>query len=270
MTGDALRHGQGETNAGYDPSWYEHLYEIEEGHFWFRGRNRVIVWAIEKFFPSAASFLEIGCGTGYVLKGIETAFPHIKLAGSEYHEEGLQYAAKRVSRAELFRMDALNIPFRESYDVIGLFDVLEHIEDDRAVLAQVYNAVRPGGGVLITVPQHRFMWSAEDEWAGHARRYERAEIVDKVRQAGFTVRMLTSFASLVFPAMLASRLVSRLKRKFDYRNTFRVAEPLNTIFDKALSLELALIRRGARFPFGGSLILAAGKPAFSPDRGNAA
>lgn len=270
MTGDERRYGQREANAGYDPSWYKHLYEIEDGHFWFQGRNRLIIWAIEEFFHSAASFLEIGCGTGYVLKGIESAFPNLRLAGSEYHEEGLQYAAKRVSRAELFRLDALNIPFRERYDVIGLFDVLEHIENDRAVLEQVYNAVRPGGGVLITVPQHRFMWSAEDEWAGHTRRYERAEIVEKVRQAGFKVRMVTSFVSLFFPAMLVSRLVSRHKRKFDSRSAFRVAEPLNTIFDKALSLELALIRRGVRFPFGGSLMLALEKPEFPPDRGNAA
>lgn len=249
----------------YDPSWYEYLCKIEEDHFWFRGRNRVIIWAIEKFFPSASSFLEIGCGTGYVLKGIETAFPNMKLAGSEYHEEGLRYAAKRVFKAELFKLDALNIPFRDSYDVIGLFDVLEHIEDDVAAIGQVYKAVKPGGGALITVPQHRFIWSVEDEWAGHARRYERAEIIGKARQAGFTVKMITSFTSLVFPAMLASRFVSRHKNGFDLKTAFKAPEPLNTIFDKILSLELALIGLGMRFPFGGSLIIAMEKPELPAD-----
>ena len=109
----------------------------------------------------------------------------MRLFGSEYLEEGLVYARQRVPTAEFTQMDARCIPYESELDAIGAFDVLEHIEEDEAVLQQIYKALKPGGFVFITVPQHHWLWSAVDEYACHVRRYGANELHEKVRQGGF-------------------------------------------------------------------------------------
>jgi SAM-dependent methyltransferase len=168
------------TNEGFNTKGFEELYALEEKNFWFRVRNQLIAWGVKKYFPSAKNFLEIGCGTGFVLADIELRFPEINCSGSELHAAGLEFAKSRVGSAPLFQMDARNIPFRSEFGLIGAFDVLEHIKEDEEVLAQMYKAVRPGGGIILTVPQHPFLWSSADELACHERRYTAKELKIKV------------------------------------------------------------------------------------------
>ncbi|MGB8432800.1 MAG: class I SAM-dependent methyltransferase, partial [Burkholderiales bacterium] len=134
--------------AGYDPAHFAELARLEADNFWFRARNRLIVWALERFFPGARNMLEVGCGTGFVLAGIAQTRPRLRLTGSEAATEGLEFTAARVPSAALIQMDALSIPFREEFDVVAACDVIEHIEDDRAVLAELAAALTPGGGLL--------------------------------------------------------------------------------------------------------------------------
>ena len=101
--------------------------------------------------------------------------------------EGIDFANARVPDADLFQMDARQIPFREEFDVIGAFDVFEHIDQDQTVLEQMHAAVKPGGGIIVTVPQHRWLWSMVDEYSFHRRRYRRMELLQKVKAAGFEV-----------------------------------------------------------------------------------
>ena len=103
-------------------------------------------------------------------------------------------------------MDARRIPFECEFDVVGAFDVLEHLVEDESALAQMFNAARPGGGLLVTVPQQRYLWSASDEYAMHQRRYSRAELRAKVESAGFQIERITSFNSLLLPLMILSRM----------------------------------------------------------------
>ncbi len=98
-------------------------------------------------------YLEIGCGTGYVLSGVAQAYPAATVVGTEVFSVGLPYAASRVRSAELLQMDARQIPYVSEFDVIGAFDVLEHIDEDELVLNSMFRALRPGGGIAITVPQ---------------------------------------------------------------------------------------------------------------------
>jgi SAM-dependent methyltransferase len=115
--------------AGFRPEAFEKLYSLEAQNFWFRARNKMILWALDTFFPYADNMLEIGCGTGYVLEGIAKYRPKMALSGSELFAEGLQFAARRVKDSgRLFQMDARRIPFENEFDIIGAFDVLEHIE----------------------------------------------------------------------------------------------------------------------------------------------
>ena len=242
--------------AGFSPQEFGTLHALEQDYFWFRGRIRLILWAFERYAGDCKSFLEIGCGTGSVLAAIARARPDLAVWGSEAYIEGLQFARSRVDCARLLHMDARHIPFADEFDAIGLFDVLEHIEDDQAVLSQVARALRPRGKLLITVPQHRFLWSPADEHACHVRRYARAELVQKVEHARFQVLRCTSFVSLLFPLLLISRLLRR-QREVDPLAEYRIPGVVNRLFDLALSAERIAIRLGASLPFGGSLLLVA-------------
>lgn len=246
--------------AGFPPGAFEKLAVLEAGNFWFRARNRLIVWSLKSYFPNMQRYLEIGCGTGFVLAGVAQAYPAAALVGSEIFSVGLPYAAARVKTAELLQMDARQIPYVDEFDVIGAFDVLEHIEEDEVVLAAMLRALRPGGGVAITVPQHPWLWSSADDLACHVRRYRVGELRDKMLRAGFRVEFATSFVSLLLPAMLASRLRRRRPaRQGSSGSEFNLAPWLNRLFEQLMNFERYLIRKGLRFGLGGSLLLIATK-----------
>jgi SAM-dependent methyltransferase len=246
--------------VGYDPGHYEKLYALEAGHFWFRARNRLIGWAMRRYFPRARSFCEIGCGTGYVLGAVREALPAASLSASEAFADGLPFAQRRAPGARLMQMDAREIPFEDEFDVMGAFDVIEHIEDDRAVLREMHRALKAGGGILLTVPQHPWLWSWMDEVAHHVRRYTARDLRARVSEAGFRIERLTSFVSLLLPAMMLSRLA---RREADSRTNpyaeFYISAPANRLLQAALAIERGLIRAGVSFPAGGSLLLVARK-----------
>ncbi len=248
------------STEGFDPESFTHLAEREERSFWFRSRNRILLWSLARYFGGAGSLLEIGCGTGYVLKGVAAAHPAMRLAGAELHPEGLRFARDRIPSASFVQLDATRMPFVEEWDVVGAFDVLEHIDADEAALAGMFTATRPGGGIMITVPQHPSLWSQADDYARHARRYTRAELVSKVQAAGFRVRRVTSFVSLLLPVMYASRVLERRSdRPYDPEREHASAERVPWL-ERALDSELALIRRGVDLPAGGSLLLVGERP----------
>jgi trans-aconitate methyltransferase len=249
-------------NIGFQAHYFKELAELEAGNFWFRARNKLILWALHKYSPELKSFLEIGCGTGFVISAISKHYPETKLSGSEYLEEGLVYARQRVPGAEFTQMDARHIPYESELDAIGAFDVLEHIEEDEAVLQQIYKALKPSGVVFITVPQHRWLWSAVDEYACHVRRYSANELHQKVCRAGFEIIRSTSFVSTLLPAMYLSRLLKRNKMdvSMDAMAELRINLILNKLFEWLLNSELALIRVGVALPVGGSRLLVARKP----------
>ena len=248
--------GSGE---GFRPEYFAELSRTEAANFWFRARNALIVDAIRTNFPRARNFLEVGCGTGFVLSGIADAFPYMRLSGSELFREGLPFAAERVPRARLMQMDARHIPFREEFDLIGAFDVIEHIEDHAAVVHAMRDALLPGGGAMFTVPQHPQLWSNADDIACHVRRYRPGELEVLLRDAGFRIVDSTSFVTLLLPMLAASRLLGG-------RGTHaRGAElELPRVVDGGLSavmqFERALIRMGLRFPWGGTRLVCAEKP----------
>ena len=250
---------------GFQAEFFEQLAALEPSNFWFKTRNRLLAWALRAYFPQARSLLEIGCGTGFVLMGLRAAFPSLKLVGSEVLSEGLQFAARRVPDAELVQMDATRIPYADEFDVVGAFDMLEHIEEDEAVLKQMFRAVKPGGGVIVTVPQHKFLWSRVDELSGHVRRYTRRQLRDKVEAAGFQIERITSFAFLPLPLMYVARLSKRTEVR-DLRAELRIGGVTNAFLEALLRMECVCIRAGVSLPVGGSLLLIARRPAVQTRR----
>jgi SAM-dependent methyltransferase len=245
-------------NEGFKESYFSELASLEEKNFWFRARNRLIINALKKKFPDAKRLMEVGCGTGYVLSGIRKAFPDMKLSGSEIYTSGLEFASRRAAGVELIQMDARRMPFREEFDVIGAFDVLEHIEEDEKVIVQMFASLKPGGGLLLTVPQHPFLWSQQDVAACHVRRYTKTELKRKLEAAGFRVVHSTSFVFLLFPFMMLSRFLTK-RAPTDPMSELRLGKISNMIFEAVMKLEETLIGLNFCLPFGGSLLMVARK-----------
>ncbi len=248
-----------EHNDGFRAEFFSDLAEVESRHFWFRARNTLIVWALKKHFPEFRSLLEVGCGSGFVLSGISEAFPTARLVGSEIFVAGLEVAARRVPRAELVQMDARQLPYTDEFDVLAAFDVIEHIDDDEIVLQNFFRAVKPGGGCIVTVPQHKWLWSPVDEEACHKRRYSAPELRTKMEAAGFRILRTSSFVTLLLPAMLASRLLDRRAGKSGGTASLRMNPFVNTLFEAVLSVERLFIIAGFNLPFGGSRLMVAQK-----------
>jgi SAM-dependent methyltransferase len=248
------------TRAGFKPEYFARLAQIEEANFWFRARNELIRWTLRNYFPNAKSFFEVGCGTGFVLAGIREKFPRMRLVGSEIFADGLVFAKARLPTVELYQMDAQRMVFECEFDVVGAFDVLEHLIEDESALAQMFNAARPGGGLLVTVPQHRFLWSASDQYAMHQRRYSRTELRRKVESAGFQIERITSFNSLLLPLMIWSRMQRKCDHDLHAWREFEISRALNKTLEGILALERMVIRTGVSFPAGGSLLLIGRKP----------
>jgi SAM-dependent methyltransferase len=242
-------------DGGFQPEAFDALPGIEEKSLWFRSRNRLIVWAIAQHFPRADTLFDLGCGTGYVLAALRRAFPRLRLTGAELFPEGLSYARSRVPDATFYQLDARDIPFDREFDVVGAFDVLEHCDDDRSFLAGMRRAVKPGGGVVITVPQHPWLWGPSDEFARHCRRYTRTELVAKVRATGLRLELVTSFVTLAFPLMVLSRLRDRIApTSYDPAREHTEARRLDPLLDALARAELEWIQRGLSLPVGGSLL----------------
>jgi SAM-dependent methyltransferase len=253
--------------ADYPADGFELTAAVEARSFWCRTRQRVLRLIIDRFTVRTArlDMLEIGCGIGTVLSSLQ-ALPHLRLTGSEIYLEGLHYARRRLPDVDFIQLDATDIPFREAYDVIGAFDVVEHIEADQIVMRGVHAALRPGGLFIVTVPQYQWMWSRLDELVLHKRRYSRRDLLAKLRAADFEPVYTTSFITALFPLMAAARLSGRGRSvsedaKADLESHMRLPVAMNIVFDWISRIDEALLKRGVSLPFGGSLLVVARRAA---------
>jgi SAM-dependent methyltransferase len=249
-----------DTSPGFDATAFEGLAQREAGNFWFEPRNRLLVGLSRRYFPAARRYLEIGCGTGFVLAAFAASRPWARLIGSEIHLAGLLQAQKRVrAQAELVQMDARAIPARNAFDLVGAFDVLEHIVQDETVIREVHAALVPQGGFIAAVPQHPFLWSSIDEVSHHVRRYRRGELEGKLRSAGFEIIYSSSYTMTLLPLMAASRLMSSNRQRSPTRE-FDLPVAANAALRLLLNAEVALTLRGMAWPVGGSRVVVARKP----------
>jgi len=250
------------TSEGFREEFFLELAGLEEGNFWFRSRNELILWGLGKFGGDFKSLLEVGCGTGYVLCGVKNRFREVALTGSEISTAGLVHAKKRLPGVRLIQMDAREIPFKNEFDAIGAFDVIEHIAEDELVLRQLHEALTARGLMIITVPQHAWLWSAVDESACHVRRYDAADLHNKIARAGFEVLCSTSFVFGLLPGLWLSRLLHRPKKADEHKDALdglRLPKWLDILLTLVMKAEFFLIRTGIRFPVGGSRLVIARK-----------
>ncbi len=130
------------------------LAAAEERHFWFTQRALLVANAVAECFPEARSLLDVGCGAGYVLAAISRRLPKLTVVGGDIDADALLRARSRLPDIRLYRMTAGRIPFESEFAVLCCLDVLEHVEDDVSALREMYRAARPGGGLIVAVPQY--------------------------------------------------------------------------------------------------------------------
>jgi SAM-dependent methyltransferase len=247
--------------AGYDPRAYDVVDAVSPRHFWFRARSDLIAWALRAALPPGrpARVLEVGCGTGAVLSRLVQE--GLAAEGADLLLEALARCRARLP-VPLWRVDARRLPFVAEFDAIGLFDCLEHVEEEGPVLSGIHRGLRPGGLVVITVPALPGLWSPLDSWAHHRRRYTRATVSSAVRQAGFEIVKAAYFNGVLLPLMWWERRVLFRWRAFDRARAFRVPPPaVNAALYRLLRLERWLIERRCGPRIGASLLVVGRRPA---------
>jgi SAM-dependent methyltransferase len=257
--------GHPDEPRGFDATHVPHLLAVEDRHFWFATRNAVIASftaRLEGRLPSGYRVLEVGCGTGNTLRVLDRVCARGTVVGMDFQIEGLRHARKRTRRP-LVQADVRRPPLSRDidFDIVGMFDVLEHIENDRQVLEALRALTRPGGALLITVPAAPALWSEFDVAVHHRRRYQPADLREKLEAAGFRVEYVSPFMSLLFP-------FAWLQRKVHWRSTpptgtdalcrdLRVVPGVNALLRLVLTMERPLLRARFHLPFGTSLMAVA-------------
>jgi SAM-dependent methyltransferase len=248
-----------EARSGFDAAAFAALAEIETTHFWFAPRNELIVGLANRFFPNATRYLEIGCGNGEVMRTMAQTRRWKRLVGSDLHATALKHTRMRVPQeVELVQMDARAIPAQNTFDLIGAYDVVEHVAEDEELLRALRGATEAGGGVIIAVPQHPALWSRRDEMAYHQRRYRRGELEAKLKRNGFDILFSSSYTTVLLPLMALSRIKARVSSKdANVDREMSLGATLNAILKSLLRAEVRLTLAGLRWPVGGSRVVVA-------------
>ncbi len=251
----------------YDAAYFGVIERVEDRHFWFTSRNAIITAALQPVtarLPGRPRLLEVGCGTGNTMRALAAASPDALLVGMDGHPEALAVARRRHAGA-LVCARAEAPPFRTPFHLIGMFDVLEHIEDDHATLDALRRLLTPGGWLALTVPADQRLWSATDVAAQHVRRYSASLLEEALRGAGYTVEYLTPFMTLLYPAALIGRRLHDWRARGAsaatgadrLRQELRVRTGLNGALARLLSQEARWVRRWRTLPIGTSLFAVA-------------
>jgi SAM-dependent methyltransferase len=220
---------------------YQQMAELDDRHWWYRARRRILAELIrrEAQLPPGARILEIGCGTGHNLSMLGS-FGHVD--GLELDDEAAALSEKRLGRKVMRSpLPALDeVP--GDYDLIGAFDVIEHIDDDNAALAAIATKLKSGGKFIMTVPAHPWMWTAHDVANHHKRRYSKRALRRLVEGSPMRLDAIGYFNSLLFPLAVAERAASKLRGK-DSGDVSLPPAPLNRSLEAVFAAERYLVGR---------------------------
>ena len=235
---------------------YETHHDLDARHFWRVGKRRLILDWIDRYWsaPSQPTILDVGGCASVIAEDLSARGD---LTVVEPDRQTLDEVRDRVGDRFAMLEGSLPDELPEGpFDLITLFDVLEHVDDDRAALASLYARLRPGGAFVLTVPAFQWLWSDHDVVLEHRRRYRRPEIASLLAETGFEVRRLSYYTTLLFPAVVASRLKPRRPhRPPEYRVSVPPG-PVNAAMTGVMALERQLLSL-VDMPIGSSLIAVA-------------
>ncbi len=261
---DGIYHSKTSSNISYPDEGNSDCFQIEENSFWFTHRNNVIKKAVLKYSPQKL-FFDIGGGNGFVSKGLQDAGIEVVLVEPGY--EGAINAKKRnIKNIVCSTLEDSQFQ-KSSLASIGMFDVVEHIDDDIRFLKNIYDYLEDDGNVYITVPAFNFLWSNEDDIAGHYRRYTLSQLEEVLTSFGFSITYSTYiFSILPFPVFLFRSIPSRLglnknpgKLSKQQREHNADKSFFSAILNRLWRWELKKIENSKKIPFGGSCFVVAKK-----------
>lgn len=236
---------------------YTTMRDLEEVHWWFIARRAILKKILDAYAPPVENrrVLEVGCGSG---GNLELLSHYGELHAMEIDDAAREFANKR-NVCEV-RKGSLpdNIPFDTQFDMICLFDVLEHIENDVGTLKALNRLLAPDGVIIVTVPAYDFLWCDHDTLHFHQRRYTRRQLSALARVAGLRVAYSSYFNCLLFPLIAGVRFFERLTNKKG-SDMKMPARWINKLLKSIFSSERYLLP-GLRYPFGVSLLEVLKKP----------
>ena len=242
-------------------------FDVEERHWWYRGRRAVLEAVLDAINPlreaGAASpprILDAGCGSGRNMALLARRGP---VTGIELASQSLEVARERGLGPVLPGSLDEPLPFDDaSFDLAVALDVLEHVADDAAALAELARVLAPGGRLLVTVPQYGWLWGEHDVLAHHHRRYTRGLLLARAAAAGFEAERVTAFNTVLLAPIAAARLAQRARRRAQPASDLgRTPQgPVNRALEGVLRAEARLIRRGRNLPAGVSLLAVLRRP----------
>jgi SAM-dependent methyltransferase len=247
--------------CSYPVDGQDRCFAIEDNSFWFRHRNNAIIAAV-KNFPPDGFILDVGGANGYVTLGLrKSGFDAVILEPSI---TGLRNARKR-GLYPIICSTVADAGFKNNtIPAVGLFDVLEHIEDETVLLKELRRILFPDGRLYLTVPAYQTLWAAEDEYAGYFRRYSMGRIKKLLKNNKFRVDYVTHlFSYLPIPLFFARTLPTKLGlAKPSTDETFRRENVVklkitNVILSLYHRLELLMIKQKIPIPVGGNLLVVA-------------
>ena len=236
---------------------YPILYRVEDTHWWYVGRRRIITGFVEEICRNLKTgrprILDVGCGTGANLEML-ARFGDVE--GVDIAREALAFCRERGLK-DVRHGAAEKLPYEDgSFDLVTSFDVIEHLDDDVAGLREIRRVLKPGGRTLLFVPAFMFLWGVQDDVSNHRRRYTLAGLQRAVREAGFEVERATYINITFFvPILLVRTLMRAFGLRTESENNINVSA-LNGIFGRVLGAESSLLRR-MNFPLGVSAICVA-------------
>lgn len=239
-----------------DPLLLRQHLELEERHWWFVARRRIVLGVLERHLGRKRDLeiLDAGCGGGATLWSLRR---YGRARGMELSEEAVRYARERDR--EVVPGSIERLPFAAGeFDLALALDVVEHVPDDLRALEELRRVLRPGGSLLVTVPALRMLWSAHDVANGHYRRYTLGELRRRLEAAGFEVVTATYFNTLLLPLILAIRGLQRLRLREAASDVSELPAPLNSLLAHIFGMEAPLAGRGA-LPVGVSALCVARK-----------
>ena len=252
----------------YDPRFFARIAQIEDRHFWFCARNRIIAAALRNVIEDLGTgyrVLEVGCGTGVVLRELVEVCRRGEVIGMDLYPEAVAFAGERAA-CEVVVGDVLKPPNLGRFDVIGMFDVLEHLSNDSQIAGGLNRMLKSDGILILTVPAHLSLWSYFDIASRHCRRYERCELTRIVEGNGFKIEYVTEFMMSLYPLMW---VVRRTRYRHGTMNSelaveradaeLRIIPVVNGLLKAILTFEAFAVARRWRLPLGTSLLIVARK-----------
>ena len=229
---------------------YPILYKVEESHWWYIGRRRIIASFVERICREIKDrtprILDVGCGTGANLMML-SEFGDAE--GVDISEDALSFCHERGLK-NVRHGAAEKLPYDdETFDLVTALDVVEHLDDDVAGLSEMRRVLRPGGHLLLFVPTFMFLWGVQDEVSNHRRRYRMPELRRAVEKAGFRVER-TTYANITFfmPVLLIRKFMRLTGLRTATENSINISA-LNGLFGRVFGAESALLRH-TNLPFG--------------------